>query len=97
MTSCVGVCKLDDTQTCIACRRTLQEIVKWRELNKEDRQRVMERVIEQVSTHSCPSCAKPAYCAMEGGKSSSTCWCMTTPRKELSDLYEDCLCESCLK
>lgn len=50
-------------------------------------------------THDCPNCNNPTYCAMEAGKSSSTCWCMSVKREETPEalnLTDKCLCRSCL-
>jgi len=40
---CVGVCRLDrQRQDCLGCRRTLQEIGAWRDLDDPARQRVLD-------------------------------------------------------
>jgi hypothetical protein len=64
-----------------------------------DRMALMEQLRGQISTHSCPNCSGPTYCAMEAGKSASTCWCMTVTREskpELGDQGDSCLCRKCL-
>lgn len=64
-----------------------------------ERELLLNKVKFAGKTHSCPSCTGPTYCAMEDGKSSSTCWCMTASREvkpEAMYLYESCQCEPCL-
>lgn len=64
-----------------------------------ERMLLMETLKEQQRTHSCPECDGPAYCAMEAGKSASTCWCMTVVREvkpESANMGDSCLCKRCL-
>jgi hypothetical protein len=57
----------------------------------------LDRVRAQTSTHDCPGCGGPAYCAMEAGKSASLCWCMQVPKDTNPDADADtCLCRHCL-
>ncbi len=62
-----------------------------------DRMKVMEEIKQNISTHDCPSCKAPSYCAMEAGKSSNLCWCMYVEKIEnpLASA-EKCLCRQCL-
>lgn len=65
----------------------------------EDRVRVMKQIQSERSTHSCPECSKPAYCAMEAGKSANLCWCMGVEKDENPSSPasgDSCLCEECL-
>lgn len=65
----------------------------------EDRTRLLKHVRGQTSTHTCPQCQSPAYCAMEAGKSANLCWCMTEERvskPEGPDVGSACLCRTCL-
>jgi hypothetical protein len=50
------------------------------------------------STHSCPECNKPAYCAMEDGKSANLCWCMFETGISFNPYIstDNCLCKKCL-
>lgn len=63
----------------------------------DERMKLMREIKERKQTHECPECGGPAYCAMEAGKSSNLCWCMTEPRKDNPDTnFSTCLCKSCL-
>ena len=63
----------------------------------EDRIKTMKRIKSDISTHDCPSCRGLAYCAMEAGKSASTCWCMLVDKEyAVPDGIEKCLCKKCL-
>lgn len=44
---CVSVCALDETNTCIGCHRTGDEILRWTTMTEEERQRVLEKVAER--------------------------------------------------
>lgn len=46
----------------------------------------------------CPSCGLDNNCAIDSGKSSTLCWCMTedVSNKPLTDV-ENCYCKGCLK
>lgn len=59
---------------------------------------VLKKVRDNISTHDCPGCGGPAICAIEAGKSASTCWCMTinTPNAIKLDNDDKCLCKHCL-
>jgi len=64
-----------------------------------ERMAVMQEIQRRTSTHVCPGCEGPAYCAMEDGKSASTCWCMSLPPKENKAnplIGESCYCKTCL-
>jgi len=63
-----------------------------------DRMQLMEQLKGQISTHDCPSCGGPAYCAIDAGKSASTCWCMDKPKTYNPDIAsgDKCLCRQCL-
>lgn len=66
----------------------------------EDRMRALQEVLAKGSTHTCPECKGPAYCAMEAGKSANLCWCMEVPKDTNPVVDADvhtCLCKSCLK
>lgn len=64
-----------------------------------ERMAVMATIQEAVSTHSCPGCQRLTYCAMNDGKSSSTCWCMTVTAKGDKPntlVGDECVCRKCL-
>lgn len=59
--------------------------------------KTLETVRHAISTHDCPVCLGPAYCAMEDGKSSNLCWCMEVERDTHPNVDSDqCLCRRCL-
>lgn len=87
---CKRTCKLDDNKTCLSCFRTIEEIISWRSMSIEDRVIVLNQITSRTTTHNCPSCDNPTYCAMADGKSYSACWCMYEQRVELD--YDECLC-----
>lgn len=96
MTPCIKLCSLLKG-ICEGCYRTTKEIDDWRDKPMEDRMRVMEEIKRNISTHDCPACSKPSYCAMEAGKSSNLCWCMFTEKTYNPETNADkCLCRECL-
>ncbi|BFI95570.1 MAG: hypothetical protein RSP_10800 [Rhodanobacter sp.] len=44
-TPCIGVCKLDMQGYCVGCRRTIDEIGRWRGMSDDERLRVMRDVL----------------------------------------------------
>ena len=65
----------------------------------EDRSKLLKQVQNAGSTHSCPNCNGPAYCAMEAGKSANLCWCMSVEKDEnpsIAITSNSCLCKDCL-
>ena len=66
-------------------------------MSNETRMEIMKELKWRGSTHACPSCDQPAYCAMEDGKSGSLCWCMSIDKNiSLPANAEQCLCKRCL-
>lgn len=64
-------------------------------MSKNSRMQLMKELKGNMSTHDCPKCDGPAYCAMEDGKSLSACWCMHVPHTEsIND--DKCMCRTCL-
>lgn len=61
-----------------------------------DRMVLMQQIKGQISTHDCPECKGPAYCAMSDGKSASLCWCMGVERVDNPMTADVCSCRSCL-
>ena len=60
-------------------------------------EKIMRRVEETRSTHECPECDSPAYCAMEDGKSACKCWCMHVESDFKPMFYYcQCVCKECI-
>lgn len=99
LTPCIRKCKVQDGM-CVSCRRTLTEVKEESLLhnNSHDvRMKLMKELQSRTSTHACPECSSPAYCAMEDGKSSGLCWCMDVKKPYVPETsYESCLCKKCL-
>lgn len=49
-TPCVRTCTLDRENVCLGCHRTLDEIVRWRELGEAERLRLMRDVLPLRAT-----------------------------------------------
>lgn len=45
LTPCVGVCRLGADGLCVGCRRTPDEIARWRELGDAERLRLIRDVL----------------------------------------------------
>lgn len=60
----------------------------------EDKLQIMKKLDTRAK---CPECGKWNKCAMEEGKSSSTCWCMQESVKIVSSEYSSCLCRTCFR
>ena len=66
-------------------------------MSMDDRMKIMKQLQEQHPKSYCPGCGAPNKCAMELGKSASTCWCMTVDVEYNPDnQQESCLCKTCL-
>lgn len=50
ITPCVRVCRLNERQECVGCRRTLDEIARWRDMTDAERAAVMLRVVKTGET-----------------------------------------------
>lgn len=63
-----------------------------------DRMDVMKQLDGTRSTHSCPECSAPTYCAMENGKSGWACWCMGVDGVTTAEdrKHDKCVCRKCL-
>jgi predicted Fe-S protein YdhL (DUF1289 family) len=44
-TPCIRACTLDRDGVCLGCHRTVDEIVRWRELDEAERLRLMREVL----------------------------------------------------
>jgi predicted Fe-S protein YdhL (DUF1289 family) len=50
ITPCINVCKIaPDTQVCIGCFRTLQEIAEWSRLTDTERYDIINRLKEKTN------------------------------------------------
>lgn len=47
LSPCVGICTYIDGK-CIGCHRTVEEIEKWVEYTDEERQKIMERLDDEI-------------------------------------------------
>ena len=44
-TPCIRVCTLDRDGVCIGCHRTVEEIIRWRDMGEAERLRLMREVL----------------------------------------------------
>ncbi|MEL7538973.1 MAG: DUF1289 domain-containing protein [Pseudomonadota bacterium] len=44
LSPCVRICTLDDSNICIGCGRTLDEITRWSRLDGDERRQIMDRI-----------------------------------------------------
>ena len=44
-TPCIRTCTLDRDGVCLRCHRTVDEIIRWRDLDEAERQRLMRDVL----------------------------------------------------
>lgn len=94
---CVKKCNLRN-KICEGCIRTIDEIVNWKNMPESQHLKVINEIKGNISTHNCPECGGPAYCAMEDGKSANLCWCMNIkPKEKYDNIHNECLCRICLK
>jgi len=96
LSPCKKECKLGANKLCLACHRTLKEIGDWGNMTNNNRMETMKKIKGEISTHNCPKCDKPSYCAMEDGKSLSACWCVYVPYQPIDKFRDGCLCRECL-
>jgi predicted Fe-S protein YdhL (DUF1289 family) len=45
LTPCTGICRLDRAGYCIGCRRSMDEIVRWRDMSDAERRHCMHEVL----------------------------------------------------
>jgi predicted Fe-S protein YdhL (DUF1289 family) len=45
LTPCTGICRLDDAGYCVGCLRSVDEIMRWREMGDAERERIMREVL----------------------------------------------------
>jgi predicted Fe-S protein YdhL (DUF1289 family) len=41
---CVRVCKLDQHNICLGCKRTLEEIARWQQYTEQEKQEVLQQL-----------------------------------------------------
>ncbi len=98
MTPCLGICRLHKG-ICEGCYRTLDEIARWGVSTVDERLRIMKEIEGRkfFKGSPCPSCGLDNKCAMDAGKSSNTCWCMSVEYTYNPETNADsCLCKNCL-
>lgn len=44
-TPCIRTCTLDRDGVCIGCHRTVDEIIRWRDMDEDERLRLMREVL----------------------------------------------------
>lgn len=94
---CRGQCQLVGG-ICLGCGRTGQEISHWSVMSEPARQQVMAALAGRLSTHACPACGEPSFCAVAAG-TPQPCWCMDLPADPSAtepDAAALCLCRHCL-
>ena len=91
---CRAACK-NNGGICSGCHRTMEEIVYWHDKSDAQRNAIIEQLIGNDSTHSCPECGTKAHCDIEAGK--ETCWCFDTEIRDVPDVGSLCLCRKCLE
>ena len=45
---CTGVCRLDDDEVCLGCRRSVSEIAAWSRMTDPERRAVIERLSLEI-------------------------------------------------
>jgi predicted Fe-S protein YdhL (DUF1289 family) len=45
---CIGVCRLDPSNTCIGCGRLLSEVAAWSRMTSEERRQVCELAAQRL-------------------------------------------------
>lgn len=97
---CIKQCRLDDAgQTCLGCRRTLDEIAGWSHFGEAEKQAVWARLLalpREAAGKCCHRCGATFRCG-EGGQDGG-CWCGELPPVlPLLPAGGDCLCPPCLR
>ncbi len=91
---CIGLCKAKDG-LCLGCGRTLTEIGRWSAMESDAQLAVMAELDGTRSTHRCPGCGEPAYCAVSAGMTIEQCWCSQLPALPMTEASA-CWCRRCL-
>ena len=91
---CIGHCQAKDG-LCLGCGRTLTEIGHWSAMDDDTQLARMAELDGTRSTHRCPGCGEPAFCAVSAGESISACWSSQLPVLPMSEAGA-CWCRHCL-
>ncbi|EDP60598.1 cysteine-rich CWC family protein [Vibrio sp. AND4] len=93
---CRAACK-NNGGICSGCHRTVEEIVQWKDKSDAQRDAIIEQLVGNNTTHSCPECGTNAHCDIAAGK--KRCWCFDIEARELSnsEAGQVCLCRRCLE
>lgn len=46
---CISICTLDDSDECMGCARTLDEIIDWSMLDNEGKRMILKRANERMA------------------------------------------------
>ncbi|WP_394135347.1 cysteine-rich CWC family protein [Aliivibrio fischeri] len=92
---CRAACK-NEGGICIGCKRTMKEVLEWRDLGDEGRGNIMGILNGEIKTHLCPECGESAQCDIKMGK--DTCWCFELESRSVNLISDtsECLCRHCL-
>ncbi|HHQ4785334.1 DUF1289 domain-containing protein [Aeromonas hydrophila] len=91
---CIGHCQAKDG-LCLGCGRTLTEIGRWSAMDSDAQLAVMAQLDGSTSTHRCPGCGEPAFCAVSAGAPIAECWCSQLPALPMGEASA-CWCRRCL-
>jgi uncharacterized protein len=103
---CIRVCALDpDTQLCVGCFRTLDEIAGWTQFSNAERAAIRQALDERRVRVETPReripAGRPERCGKCGagflcGASNvaESCWCVSYP--SVAPTGSNCLCPACL-
>ncbi|AZN37455.1 DUF1289 domain-containing protein [Iodobacter ciconiae] len=95
---CIQQCKLDDTQTCTGCRRTIDEISLWSKATETEKTAIWQRLLALpliMKSKQCQRCGAKFSCG-SGGQQGG-CWCMDLPPVlSPASITGDCFCPTCL-
>ena len=100
---CNRICTLDESNVCLGCFRTLDEICRWTAFSELERARVMAqlrlrreereaRTQPAVAVSTCERCGAEFHC---GSQDQQPCWCSKFPGVE-PVAGMSCLCPECL-
>ncbi|OCH06877.1 DUF1289 domain-containing protein [Aliivibrio fischeri] len=92
---CRAACK-NEGGICIGCKCTMKEVLEWRDLGDEGRDKIMGILDGEIQTHLCPECGESAQCDIKMGK--ETCWCFELEPRSVNLMPDPsvCLCRHCL-
>ncbi|HAT07121.1 MAG TPA: DUF1289 domain-containing protein [Aeromonas salmonicida] len=73
----------------------LTEIGHWSAVESDAQRAGMAELDGSKSTHACPGCGEPAFCAVSAGEPIERCWCSQLPALPMSEVSA-CWCRRCL-